>query len=338
MLEAAGIGPDEERAYRLLVGTFDGCPESLAAKLDLTVGETAKLLESLHAKGLVSRVAGPDERYEPMPPDVGFGPLLLRGQESLEWARNAVFQLAEEYRSSARRRDASQLVEVVTGAAPLRQQIRNLQRSARHEIVWFCKAGHVAMPSSDNDEELEMLSRGVRYRVIYERALLEEPGMIASAAMSIGRGEVARATSTLPVRLAIADGSLALCPLVPAADGLGEPTAALIRQSSLLDALIALFESHWERSSPLQLTGSGGQPAEVGPDSDELYLLSLLVAGVADKAIASQLGLSLRTVQRRVHDLMVKAGADTRTQLAWHAAKLNWLPGDVEIPRSAPTS
>jgi len=321
MLEAAGLTDEEENAYRLLVGALDGVADAVAAKLGIDVGAAAAVLESLQSKGLVSRVNG---RYVPNPPDVALGPLLLRGQESLEWARSAVTQLAEEYRGNLRRRDANQLVEVLTGSAAIRQQLRNLQGSARTEIVWFCKAGHVAMTSEENDEEFDALAAGIRYRVLYEQALLEEPGMIENLAKGIRQGEEARAVPTLPVRLAIADSSIGLCPLVPAADGVGEPTAALIRDSSLLAAFAALFESYWDRGSPIRLDGSTEAQRPALPD-DERYLLSLLVAGVTDKAIASQLRISQRTVQRRIYDLMRRANAETRMQLAWQATRLGWL-------------
>ena len=253
MLEATGIDAEEERVYRLLVATFDGDPGSIADRLGTDPAGALSLLESLRSKGLVSRHAGPPARYLPVPPDVGFGPLLLRGQETLEWARGEVARLTEDYRTSARRRDAAQLVEVVTGTAAIRQQLANLQHGAREEIVWFCRAGHVAMTSEENTEEFDALARGVRYRVLYERALLEQPGMIENVAAGIRQGEIARATTSLPVRLAVADRSLALCPLVAVADGLAEPTAALVRESSLLAALLALFESYWERASPLRI-------------------------------------------------------------------------------------
>ena len=96
-----------------------------------------------------------------------------------------------------------------------------------------------------------------------------------------------------------------------------------------------MFESYWDRASPLHLSGPAPEPAlqEPPPDAvrpasalaaDERYLLSLLVGGVSDKAIATQLGLSQRTVQRRIYDLMRRANAETRMQLAWQvrAARL----------------
>jgi DNA-binding CsgD family transcriptional regulator len=321
MLEAIGMTPDEEQVYRAIVGAFQADAEELAARLGTTVDSVLNTLRSLLAKGLVSRRG---QRFAPVPPDVAFGPLLLRGQEGLEWARNAIAALDEEYRNSARRRDSAQLVEVVTGRAAIRQQVLHLQASARTEMRWFCRAGHVAMPSSDNSEEFAALARGVRYRVLYERELLEEPGMIESVADGVRHGEVARVGATLPVRLAIADDTLALCPLVPNATGNGEPTAALVRESSLLAALIALFESYWERASPIQLD----DPEQYA--TDERYLLSLLVGGVTDKAIATQLQISQRTVQRRISDLMRRVNAQTRMQLAWEVGRLGWLEPQPE--------
>ncbi|MFB6713197.1 MULTISPECIES: helix-turn-helix domain-containing protein [unclassified Streptomyces] len=340
MLEAAGIEEGEERVYRLLVGMREADAAVIAEQLGLEVAQAHRLLASLHDKGLVGRVAvspaGGAVRYVPVAPDAALRPLLLRGHEALESARRGVEQLTEEYRAAGRRHDAGQLVEVITGVSVIRQRLRHMAYGAR-EMRWLCKAGHVAMPAAENDEEWELLARGVRYEAIYERALLEEPGMVDNVARSIRAGEQARATGTLPVRMVIADGSIAICPLMHGGSGgaggsLGEPTAAVVHGSSLLDALIALFESQWAAASPLHVTDSGeladfggSQRPGANVADDERYLLSLVVAGVADKAIASQLRVSQRTVQRRIQVLMQRAGAATRTQLVWQAARRGWL-------------
>ncbi|MFD0332479.1 hypothetical protein ACFQZ0_01250 [Streptomyces erythrogriseus] len=49
------------------------------------------------------------------------------------------------------------------------------------------------------------------------------------------------------------------------------------------------------------------------------------MARLGDKAIATQTGLSRRTVQRYVQRMMQLAGATTRMQLAWQAARRGWL-------------
>ena len=315
----------EEQAYRLLVGLSAATATELAEVAELTQHEADEVLQRLQAKGLVAVQQADEPVFRALPPDVALGTTLLRRQESLEAARKTVAALSEEFRASASRRDAHHLVEVIVGAAALRERLRDLQESAREEILWFCRANPLAMQGADNTEEYGALSRGVRYRAIYERALLETPGELDTIAEGVGWGEEARTLPTLPVRLAIVDRSTAICPLVRDDEmSIGEPTAAVISRGQLLDALLALFESHWEQATPVRLRPDDTQVTE-GLDDSERFLLSLLVAGVPDKSIASQLGISRRTVQRRLDRMMALAGVDTRTGLAFQAAKRGWI-------------
>ncbi|MBM2618805.1 helix-turn-helix domain-containing protein [Actinoplanes sp. LDG1-06] len=289
-------------------------PDDLAKQAGVSPAEAEARLEALHRKGLAT--AGPV--FHALPADVALGDTLLREQRALESARQMVASLSDEYRTNTRRRNPDHLVEIVVGAAALRERLREMQDSARDEILWFCRANPIAMQGPENTEETSALERGVRYRAIYERELLEKPGELDSIVEAMKLGELSRTLPALPVRLAIADRSLAICPLVPdAARGVGEPTAALIRPSELLDALVALFESYWVRATPLLPDGSEEEP-------DKL-LLSLFVAGLPDKSIATQLGVSRRTVQRRLDRLMEAAGVDTRAGLAFQAARRGWL-------------
>lgn len=303
----------EQRTYRLLVRLGRAGAADLVAHGAVPPGEAEAVLESLRAKGL----AGPGPVHHPLPADVALGDALLRRQQDLQNTQQIVAALSEEYRAHARRRDSEHLVSLVVGAGPLRQRLREMQDDARREILWFCRANPLAMAGTENAEEGSALARGVRYRAIYERELLDRPGELESILESVAAGEQARTLPTLPVRLAIADRELAICPLVPdESRGMGEPTAALIRSSELLDALVALFESYWERSTPL------GVP---GPEGVDTLLLSLVVAGMPDKSIATHLGVSKRTVQRRIDRLMDQAGVDSRTGLAYQAARRDWL-------------
>ncbi|MCT9930766.1 LuxR C-terminal-related transcriptional regulator [Planotetraspora sp. A-T 1434] len=328
MLEVAGLSPVEERTYRFLVSAVEADVADVSAYLGLQPAQVEETLRSMRRKGLVREVSLEGRRFAPVTPEIALGASLLRQRQALDWARRAVDQLSEEFRGNARRNDARELVEVVPDRAGIREQIVHLQDNARDEVLYFCRTGPVVMTADENEEpELAALRRGVTYRVIYERALLEEAGMQANVAFGIKLGELARAVPSLPVRMTVVDRKIGLLTLVQDA-GPSEPTAALIRDSTLLDALLALFENYWERATPLRVLDDGGISVESVPcplDSPDLYLLSLLVAGVPDKSIASQLGISQRTVQRRVSHIMEAAGAQTRMQLAWHAARERWL-------------
>ncbi|WP_062206549.1 LuxR family transcriptional regulator [Streptomyces sp. NBRC 109706] len=329
MLDAAGLSVDEEAVYRLLVTVWSATAEEVAGRSGRPVEEAAEVLGRLERRGLAHRVEHPAGSYAASPPDVALLPELQRKSVALDRARAAVTDLLDTYRDTLRRHDPDQLIEVVTGAEALRRRIHRVQSDARHEMLWFCKAQYVAMSSESNTTEFEALARGVRYRVLYERAYFDGAGAVDSLVAGVRAGEEARSVPSLPLRMAIADRELAICPLVPGGpQGSPEqPTAAVVRGSSLLEALLALFERSWEHGVPLRVDASGALRGTTDDGAGERlsasdrHLLSLLVAGVTDKAIASQLRLSQRTVQRRVQGLMVVTGAATRMQLAWLAAR-----------------
>jgi len=333
MLEAAGIPPELEAVYRLLVTAGGATAEDIARRTNLETDSSAHVLEALVRHGLATHTDATPRTFQAVSPDVALLPRIKLTADALDTARAEAGRLLETYRETARRQDAGQLLEVVTGAEALRQRLKQIQVNAREEMLWFCRAQYVAMPSGTNREEFDALARGVRYRVLYEKAFFDDEGAIDNVVAGVRAGEVARSVPWLPLRLAIADRSVGIFPLVPGGPhgSPGQPTTALVRDSSLLDALVALFESYWENAVPLHLSAKGDELTTADTRSHpslspaEGQLLSLLVAGIADKAIASQLGLSRRTVQRRIQSLMTRAGAGTRMQLAWQAARRDWL-------------
>jgi Response regulator containing a CheY-like receiver domain and an HTH DNA-binding domain len=60
-------------------------------------------------------------------------------------------------------------------------------------------------------------------------------------------------------------------------------------------------------------------------DRRDAHILTLLSDGRSDATIARQSGVSLRTVERRVHALMDRLGAKTRFQAGAQAARRGWI-------------
>jgi DNA-binding NarL/FixJ family response regulator len=85
----------------------------------------------------------------------------------------------------------------------------------------------------------------------------------------------------------------------------------------------ALFEATWERAVPLNRTESGN--GEVLINERDRQLIGLLASGATDAVIARTFGLSTRTVQRDIHELMRKVGARTRFQAGMEAVSRGWL-------------
>jgi len=81
----------------------------------------------------------------------------------------------------------------------------------------------------------------------------------------------------------------------------------------MLDALIALFERVCRNGLPLVLGTDGLVESTTGEGLPELDapILGLLLAGLTDQAMASQLGLLMSTVQGRVRALMDLVAAES---------------------------
>ncbi|WP_230689209.1 helix-turn-helix domain-containing protein [Catellatospora paridis] len=313
----------QQYAYRSLVQLDGGRAADVAALGALSHAQAAAALQALLEAGLAVVEPGPDPVFQPLPPEVALGASLLRRQEALERGRRIMTDLHEQYRAASRQR-SEQVAELVVGAEPLRRRLRQVQDLAGGELLWFCRANPVALASGENTAEFDALARGVVSRAVYEREPLLAPGVLDNVAEGIRRGQLARATQSLPVRMLIADRTTAVLSLIREPGDAAGPRAAVINNGELLHALVDLFDGHWETAVPIRVTGGGTDHPE-GPAEAELYVLSLVVGGVPDKAIASQLGVSRRTVQRRLDRLMALAGVDTRAGLAYHAARRGWL-------------
>jgi DNA-binding NarL/FixJ family response regulator len=170
--------------------------------------------------------------------------------------------------------------------------------------------------AATNPVEPSALRRGVRWRAVYAPEALELPGALDEIHHLVSLGEQARVAGGIPVKLAIADNEAALVSV-----SLKQATvaAALVSSSTLLDALIQLFEFTWEHAAPL----GGDLESPVG--EDDRKLLALLLAGLKDDAIARQLGLSTRTMRRRMKHLLDQLGADNRFQAGAQAARRSWI-------------
>lgn len=308
-LTVLGLGPAEEAAYELLVEHSPATATDLAAAW--TRGEDlAAILSTLEDRGLVSATSG---EYTAIAPGVAFTSLLLDCEERLDAARAHLSVLDAAYHDRPVERDASTLVEVVTGARAVRQRLVQIRRWARREVRCLDKPPYL---ESDGGEPgaRQLLDRGLICRTIYDRSSLDHPGALAVVERLIRAGQQARVLPQLAVKLYLADDRLAFLPT-------GAESAIIVHPSALLDALIKLFDGLWQRALPL-LSPVGQPAAERRPSSAaaQQRLVTLLLSGLTDEAIARQLGLSYRSIQRRVAALMADLGAHTRFQAGAQAA------------------
>jgi DNA-binding CsgD family transcriptional regulator len=302
-------------------------PATLARLEQVSLFESSRLvaaLDRLEKAGLVGRLAGAPVRYAAASPEVALEALLLRQEERLQRARLHAQQLVMRHRRAFPGEDPARLVEVVTGRGAALQRFEHVQRSARREVRAIDKPPYATPSGNRNPVEGDLLGRGVQYRVIYDPGGLEDyHDLRADLEKSTALGEQARVLPGAPTKLILADDRVGLIPLQAAPSTI--ESIVVVHPSALLEALGALFESLWARALPLPLR-LDEVVSDDGPTMDEMRLLALLVTGVPDVVIARQLGLSYRTFQRRLRELMGRLGAETRFQAGIRAVQLGWMP------------
>ena len=326
MLDVLGLDATEEGAYRRLVALPSASAEDLAEVMTSSLPALATALSALEDKGLVARSTSQPGHFVASPPALALGSLIVQREEEIRRAQLELGRLTEQYRGSVADRTGTDVVDVVRGSRAVADRFAQMQRGASTEVVALVKTSVAVVTAEENTTSEDLaVARGVAYRVVLERSAFEQPGFIDRVVDSISAGESVRVTDSLPLRLVIADRSLALLPLAPSSTDAGGG-ALLVHESGLLDALLHLFDLVWVSANEVVPSASGVSFVDTDRiDEVDARILTLLLAGLTDQAIGGQLGMSLRTVQRRVAGLMDRARVVRRFQLGPVAGRRGWV-------------
>lgn len=236
-------------------------------------------------------------------------------ERSVRRATAVVSDLLERHE----RRNAPGFLTYLRGEPAVTAAYGDLLDHAQEDVMEFIR-GPFFEPESVHvmQQQSPAIDRGVTYRVLYQAGILRSQRFQDLLAQSIAMGEESRSHPSLPLRMVIADGQRAVVflPCVVAGRGDGEEVLGLdgmlVTTSPLLEALVRLFEQYWPDGIDLSRV--------IGRDkTDDSELLHLLAQGLTDKAISRMLGLSARTVQRRVAEISGSLGVSGRFQLGVEA-------------------
>lgn len=312
------------KTYLALITHPDADRDGLAQQVGLEPAQLDRALAELAAQGSI--LVHADGSWHVPPPDITLPARAGQLEREALQIRAAADELALVYHRARAARVGDQAIEMlrskdevsryfheVVGAA--RAQVRSLDRPP------YQHAGHPV-----TDVQRQQAAEGVRFLSVYDPEVVQGPESMAALEQFRGIGEQVRVLKGVPLKMVVADDDTALVIVRTTAESWRG--SMLVRRSPLLDSLILLFETLWRLAVPLprasddlnQLLRSGDQPVP----RDRKVLL-LLAGGATDETIARQLGLSTRTVERRVRAMLDRLGAETRFQAGVQAARRGWL-------------
>ncbi|HET6989372.1 MAG TPA: helix-turn-helix domain-containing protein [Kribbella sp.] len=295
VLEALGVCSEDEQLYRALLARPESTTTDLAHDTGWPATRVGRHLRSLLTLGLAARTPVRPARYVPAVPEAAIELLALRKQAAIVEARLGASVLTSEFRQGS-------AFTLVRGAEAIAQRFYQAQQCAQDEVLVLDRPPYAVVPVESGRPQ------GVSYRTIYDMASLSDPGELVAA-----RSAGCRILRDVPLKLVVVDRRTGLLPT-------GPDVVVELGPSSLLDALLRLFELLWQQASPL------APSASEGPLSfEDQQLLSLAAAGLTDQAIARRIGVAQRTVERRMQRILRALDATTRFQAGLRAGERGLL-------------
>ena len=318
-MSALGVGEEDERRYQQVLPLSGTALEAVAPALGVPVERLTEPLHGLISEGIVSLDGG---RLQVLPLAQVVSAAIAREATAAVRARDRLDRLARsiEFLGAAGSRPGPGEVEdlggidgeVSTGGNAL-ALLTALIESSKGDLL-FLRPDTWAMPRESAISQVvgRAVASGRRSRAIYPiRALNQVPEVLQAR---IDEGEEVRVIDAMPTRLFVISPTHAV---LPEPLGFADEPRLLVRQGALVEALTLLFELYWERSMAV--------PSLEARVDQRTFLVRQLASGAKDEQIARTLGLSLRTVRRRVADLMIELGVDTRFQAGAEAVRRGWL-------------
>lgn len=308
-LSALGLESWDVAAYRRLLA------ESSVPVQEHDDGTLVRLIDA----GLVRVREG---RVHPLSPRHPLQAEASRRQREVDRLRAAAEALVSEYRD--RPGATAESLQVLVGAAEVTRAAVALAGEAQRVVRGLDRGPYFSTGPLPDSAQHRSSERGVLWRVIYEGESLRRD---ADGRPDIGAspGEQSRVLPRLPFKMLVMDDLAALIALPPDGMSAGSDTdvqaggeGLLVRGSLLVGALIRLFEQQWNLAVPV-----GEDAAEL--DEADRRLLVLLTVGMTDEAMARHMGMSRRTVQRRLADLSRSVAAESRFQLGVEASRRGWV-------------
>lgn len=309
MLESLGLSREAAALYRELLRV------PFVRARDISWPDTA--VAELTCAGLASFADGDADSAQvllAMAPDDGLARFLaahearlVERQHQVDAVRRDVGRLRASFAAGRGGRPSAHLVDRVSGREAVAASLHVIQATVERELLtvdgatWDLLVNPVGTTSATPPPQAHVNARTVYDRTMYQSDRLQS---LTRLAQRRADGEAQRLVPRLPLALVIADDSVALVITSNAAG-----TGLLVRSKPFVDLLTAYFEQLWVRAVPI----GGEQPHDTGA-AWYAAIPALLAAGLSDDEVAHQLGQSVRSVRRRIAQLMEEIGATTRFQ------------------------
>jgi len=250
-LQQLGLNAYEARSYLVLIGHPRFKALELAARAHVPRQKIYEVLDSLVEKGFAQVVQEKTKLFSAVEPSLAVPGYLARRAQTVEreltehsrMADGLVIDLTAAYFEGQGERGTLDYLRIVSDPEQMAMQYRRMLSEVRNEYLEFSRPPYAVDPL---DEQLVKKARirGVACRLLIEsgtldsvhRQRLEE---YAAAGVEVGQ------TDSLPMKLAVFDGSRGLLALLDPVITRPTWTAVVFEHGGMGEAMKGLFDSYW---------------------------------------------------------------------------------------------
>lgn len=316
LMSALGFSAEMGELYERLLVLGDRSAAEFAEVLGMHESDFDDAVRPLEEAGIVSRRDGVLRVLGPLP---AVTRLLSASAEDAQRNHLRILGIARAmpYIAGSTARPPAEHVDT---EGPLDGELFTSERMRDAlEAITLSTAGQIRWLRPDRfelgyEEALTtVVTSGRRVRTIYPiRAMAESASTLAYRTRL---GEEVRLLAHVPTRLLVLGTTHVI---MPEPLGLSTTRRLILRQPALVQLSTLYFDLLWERAHPVSTLVRG-------EDGGRRALLEQLAGGASDEQIARRLGVSVRTVRRRVAEVLEELGAESRFAAGVAAARRGWV-------------
>ncbi len=258
-LEQLGLSAAEAQVYLAVLVHGPLAAPAIASQTGIARTSVYPTLCSLAEKDLIEGGLGHGSKFTAVAPEEAFLALVAREEQTLAERQQIAKELAETLGPLAA--DAESVfddsVQLIRTPHLSAERAQRLQLEATRLVELVVKAPFFT-PRPSNPAQRKAMERGVHFKVLYERAVMEDPKIARFLQGWIEEGEEARVyDGDLLYKMAVFDQETVLLTL-PRRDAHATAMATMVvRNAPFARSMSILFDFFWNQAMPLSAENAG---------------------------------------------------------------------------------
>jgi sugar-specific transcriptional regulator TrmB len=249
-LEQLGLSSSEALVYLAVLHHGPLAATAIASETGLPRTGVYPTLCSLVEKGLIEGGFGHGSKFIAVTPEEGLRGLIARDEQTLSERQQIAKELTKALPSLPDDAESAldEFVQVIRTPLLIGERLQRLHLEATRLVEGIVKAP-ILVPRSWDITQRRAMERGVHYKALYERAVIDDPKIAPYLDGWLAGGEEARLfDGDLPYKLFIFDQEVVVATLVRRS---GHPSALLVRNAAYAQSISVLFNFFWNQAKPL---------------------------------------------------------------------------------------